>query len=71
VNVIPAQKFVAEFRLADYLVRAADILHTGEEAFSAALNTVNIGKFNLCFCGVGLATHALYEAITHAHNRIL
>jgi acyl-CoA dehydrogenase len=44
---------------------------TPGEAFSAALNTVNIGKFNLCFCGVGLATHALYEAITHAHNRIL
>jgi acyl-CoA dehydrogenase len=70
-NVVPAQKFVAEFRLEDYPVRAADILHTGEEAFSAALNTVNIGKFNLCFGGVGLATHAMYEAITHAHNRIL
>jgi acyl-CoA dehydrogenase len=70
-NVVPSQKFVAEFRLEDYPVRAEDILHTGEEAFSAALNTVNIGKFNLCFGGIGMATHALYEAITHSHNRIL
>ncbi len=36
----------------------ADILHTGDAAFSAALNTVNIGKFNLCFGGIGLTTHA-------------
>lgn len=70
-NVVPAQMYVAEFRLEDYPVRAEDILHTGAEAFSAALNTVNIGKFNLCFGGLGLATHAFYEAITHAHNRIL
>src|SRR6185312_757827 len=48
-----------------------DILHVGAEAFSAALNTVNIGKFNLCFGGIGMATHSLYEAITHAHNRVL
>jgi acyl-CoA dehydrogenase len=65
-NVISAHKFVAEFRLEDYPVRAEDILHTGEEAFSAALNTVNIGKFDLCFCGIGMTTHSLYEAITHA-----
>ncbi|MDT7565520.1 MAG: acyl-CoA dehydrogenase [Pseudonocardiales bacterium] len=70
-NVVPSQMYVAEFALREYPVHADDILHTGEQAFSAALNTVNIGKFNLCFGGVGLATHALYEAITHAHNRIL
>ena len=70
-NIVPTQMYVAEFRLNDYPVRDEDILHTGAEAFSAALNTVNIGKFNLCFGGIGLATHALYEAITHAHNRIL
>ncbi|WP_233573709.1 acyl-CoA dehydrogenase [Amycolatopsis panacis] len=70
-NVVPSQMFVAEFRLEDYPVREQDILHTGAEAFSAALNTVNIGKFNLCFGGIGMATHSLYEAITHAHNRIL
>lgn len=70
-NVVPSQMYVAEFRLDDYPVSAADILHTGEAAFSAALNTVNIGKFNLCFGGIGLTTHAFFEAITHAHNRVL
>jgi acyl-CoA dehydrogenase len=70
-NVVPTQMYVAEFRLDDYPVRAEDILHTGDEAFSAALNTVNIGKFNLCFGGLGLCTHAFYEAVTHAHNRHL
>lgn len=70
-NTVPSQMFVAEFELTDYPVAASDILHTGAEAFSAALNTVNIGKFNLCFGGIGMTTHSLYEAITHAHNRIL
>lgn len=70
-NVVPSQMYVAEFRLEDYPVHADDILHVGAEAFSAALNTVNIGKFNLCFGGIGMATHSLYEAITHAHNRVL
>ncbi|WP_446221946.1 acyl-CoA dehydrogenase family protein [Nocardia sp. IBHARD005] len=70
-NIVPSAMYVAEFSLEDYPVRSQDILHTGAEAFSAALNTVNIGKFNLCFGGIGLCTHTLYEAITHAHNRIL
>jgi acyl-CoA dehydrogenase len=70
-NIVPSQMYVAEFRLEDYPVHAEDILHAGADAFSAALNTVNIGKFNLCFGGIGMATHSLYEAITHAHNRIL
>ena len=52
-------------------MRAEDILHTGVEAFAAALNTVNVGKFNLCSCSIGMAEHAFYEAITHAQNRIL
>ncbi|WP_326569014.1 acyl-CoA dehydrogenase [Amycolatopsis rhabdoformis] len=70
-NIVPSQMYVAEFRLEDYPVHAEDLLHVGAEAFSAALNTVNIGKFNLCFGGIGMATHSLYEAITHAHNRVL
>ncbi|HKN53360.1 MAG TPA: acyl-CoA dehydrogenase [Amycolatopsis sp.] len=70
-NVVPSQMYVAEFRLEDYPVHAEDILHVGADAFSAALNTVNIGKFNLCFGGIGMSTHSLYEAITHAHNRVL
>ena len=70
-NVVPAQKYVATFRLEDYPVCREDIMHTGDAAFSAALNTVNIGKFNLTFGSIGAATHALYDSITHAHNRIL
>ena len=70
-NVVPKQMYVATFRLEDYPVRPDDVLHTGEEAFSAALNTVNIGKFNLAFGSIGLATHTLYDSITHSHNRIL
>lgn len=70
-NIVPSQMYVAEFALEDYPVGDEEILHRGAAAFSAALNTVNIGKFNLCFGGVGLATHALYESITHTHRRIL
>lgn len=70
-NVVPKQMYVATFRLEDYPVRQEDIMHTGEAAFSAALNTVNVGKFNLAFGSIGNATHALYDSITHSHNRIL
>lgn len=70
-NVVHMQIYVSTFRLENYPVREEDILHTGVEAFAAALNTVNIGKFNLCSCSVGMTEHAFYEAITHAQNRIL
>jgi len=70
-NVVHMQIYVSTFRLQDYPVREEDILHTGVEAFAAALNTVNVGKFNLCTCSIGMTEHAFYEAITHAQNRIL
>lgn len=70
-NLVSSQMYVSEFRLHDYPVDAADILHTGPAAFDAALNTVNIGKFNLGFASIGICEHAIYEAITHAENRIL
>jgi acyl-CoA dehydrogenase len=70
-NVVDSQMFVSEFRLEDYPISADDVLHTGADAFSAALNTVNVGKFNLCTASIGISEHAFYEAITHAHNRIL
>jgi acyl-CoA dehydrogenase len=70
-NVVPSQNYVSEFRLEDYPVLPEDVLHTGEAAFSAALNTVNVGKFNLCFGAIGLATHGFYESIAHAHDRVL
>ncbi len=70
-NVVNSQSYVSEFRLDDYPVRAEDVLHTGPAAFDAALNTVNIGKFNLGFASIGICEHAFYEAITHADARIL
>lgn len=70
-NVVDSQMFVSEFRLEDYPLTDADILHRGPDAFSAALNTVNVGKFNLCTASIGICEHSYYEAITHAHNRIL
>jgi acyl-CoA dehydrogenase len=70
-NVVHGQMYVSNFRLNDYPVREDDILDTGADAFSAALNTVNVGKFNLCSGSIGMCEHAFYEAITHANNRIL
>ncbi len=70
-NILRGQMYVSTFRLEDYPVREEDVLHTGVRAFEAALNTVNVGKFNLCTGSIGIAEHAFYEAITHAHNRIL
>ncbi|HEX3823911.1 MAG TPA: acyl-CoA dehydrogenase family protein [Mycobacteriales bacterium] len=70
-NVVPSQMYVSEFELIDYPVGDAEILHAGKAAFDAALNTVNVGKFNLCFGGIGIAEHCMYEAVTHAHNRVL
>ncbi|MDX8052497.1 acyl-CoA dehydrogenase family protein [Lentzea sp. BCCO 10_0798] len=70
-NVVDSQMFVSEFRLNAYPLTDADVLHRGPDAFSAALNTVNVGKFNLCTASIGICEHSFYEAITHAHNRIL
>jgi len=70
-NVVHMQIYVSTFRLENYPVHEQDILHIGVEAFAAALNTVNVGKFNLCSCSIGMTEHAFYEAITHAQNRIL
>lgn len=70
-NVVASQNYVSEFALEDYPLTEADILHKGRDAWDAALNTVNIGKYNLGWASIGMCTHALYEAITHAHNRHL
>jgi alkylation response protein AidB-like acyl-CoA dehydrogenase len=70
-NVVNSQNYVSNFELHDYPVRPEDILHTGREAFDAALNTVNVGKFNLGFASIGICEHAFYEAITHADARVL
>lgn len=70
-NVVNSQNYVANYALRDYPVTEADILHRGPEAFHAALNTVNVCKYNLGWGAVGMCTHAMYEAVTHASNRIL
>jgi len=70
-NVVNSQSYVSNFELDDYPVRAEDVLHVGPAAFDAALNTVNIGKFNLGFASIGICEHAFYEAITHADGRVL
>ncbi len=70
-NVCDSQSYVANFALTDYPITEADILHRGQGAWDAALNTVNIGKYNLGWASIGICTHAFYEAIHHAANRRL
>jgi acyl-CoA dehydrogenase len=70
-NVVNTQSYVADFVLRDYPIREADILSKGREAWDTALNTVNIGKYNLGWASIGICTHALYEAVRHAANRRL
>ncbi|MFT5222018.1 MAG: acyl-CoA dehydrogenase, partial [Glaciecola sp.] len=70
-NIINSQSYVAHYELHDYAVAPTDVLHEGKDAFYAALNTVNIGKYNLGWASIGICTHSLYEAVTHAANRNL
>ena len=70
-NVVNSQNYVANYGLRDYPVTEADMLHRGIGAFHAALNTVNVCKYNLGWGAIGMCTHAMYEAVTHAANRYL
>jgi acyl-CoA dehydrogenase len=70
-NVTDSQNYVANFALRNYPVTEADILSRGDHAWDSALNTVNIGKYNLGWASIGICTHALYEAINHAAGRRL
>ena len=70
-NVVNSQSYVAQFELKDYEISDGQILTTGEDAWNAALNTVNVGKFNLGWASIGMCTHSFYEAIDHAANRKL
>ena len=70
-NVISHQEYVSNFALHDYPVTEEDILSRGTQAWDSALNTVNIGKFNIGPASIGMAEHCFYEAITHAANRVL
>ncbi len=70
-NVINCQSYVSSYTLHDYPIQESDILSKGQDAWDTALNTVNVGKFNLGWASIGICTHAFYEAITHASNRRL
>ncbi len=70
-NVVNSQNYVAEYELHDYPLTDADLLSQGQNAWDAALNTINICKFNLGWASIGLCTHAFYEAINHAAGRTL
>ncbi|MDP1828028.1 MAG: acyl-CoA dehydrogenase [Archangium sp.] len=70
-NVVNSQSYVSEYRLAEYPITEAEILSRGTDAWDSALNTVNVGKFNLGWASIGICTHAFYEAIRHASQRVL
>ena len=70
-NVVNSQNFVAEYALTDYPITDAEILTRGRDAWDSALNTVNVGKFNLGWASIGICTHSFYEAIDHASHRYL
>ncbi|HJQ85520.1 MAG TPA: acyl-CoA dehydrogenase [Candidatus Binatia bacterium] len=70
-NVVASQNYVSEFSLNDYPLTEDDVLAKGQEAWDTALNTVNVGKFNLGWASIGICTHAFYEAIRHAAHRRL
>jgi acyl-CoA dehydrogenase len=70
-NVVSSQNYVAEYALQGYPITKEDILTRGQDAWDSALNTINVGKYNLGWASIGICTHALYEAISHATNRIL
>lgn len=70
-NVVDSQIYVAAFELEDYPIREEDIIHRGSAAFDAAINTVNVGKFNIGLGAVGATQHIWHEGLTHADNRVL
>ncbi|NQU30804.1 MAG: acyl-CoA dehydrogenase, partial [Anaerolineae bacterium] len=70
-NVTASQNYVGQYLLDDYPVSEDEILSRGQAAWDSALNTVNVGKYNLGWASIGICTHALYEAINHAANRRL
>jgi acyl-CoA dehydrogenase len=70
-NLVNVQSYVAEYGLNDYPIYESDILSKGQDAWDSALNTINVGKFNLGWASIGISTHAFYEAMDHAANRVL
>ena len=70
-NVVDWEGYVAEYSLSGYPVGDEDIMSTGSEAWDSALNTINVGKFNLGWASIGICEHAFYEGLNHAAARNL
>jgi len=70
-NVVVWESYVAEYALNGYPIAEKDILSSGRDAWDAALNTINVGKFNLGWAAIGICTHAFYEGLNHAASRNL
>lgn len=70
-NVVDWEGYVAEYSLSGYPVTDAEIMSTGSEAWDSALNTINVGKFNLGWASIGICEHAFYEGLNHAAARNL
>lgn len=70
-NTVNSQNYVGEYKLENYPITENDILSKGKQAWDSALNTVNVGKYNLGWASIGMCTHSFYEAINHASSRNL
>ncbi|MFX0098653.1 MAG: acyl-CoA dehydrogenase family protein [Candidatus Hodarchaeota archaeon] len=70
-NVCSTQNYVANYALHNYPITESEILSKGLDAWSSAMNTINVGKYNLGWCSIGICTHAFFEALDHASDRIL
>ncbi len=70
-NIVNWQSYVAEYALHDYPITDNEILSVGRDAWDSSLNTINVGKFNLGWGAIGIATHCFYESINHASERNL
>jgi acyl-CoA dehydrogenase len=63
--------FVGEFEVKDHPLPATDFIAEGRAAWDTVFGTVTLGKFFLGFGSIGMCEHAVEEAITHLHNRVL
>ena len=70
-NTVDWSGYVAEYALNAYPLSDDEILSSGQDAWDAALNTINVGKFNLGWASLGIGQHCFYEAINHAAHRNL
>ncbi|HEX5272392.1 MAG TPA: acyl-CoA dehydrogenase family protein, partial [Gemmataceae bacterium] len=63
--------FVGEFEVKDHHFPQGDVISQGRQAWDAAVDTVNFGKFFLGFGSVGICEHAFGEALAHVRHRVL